>query len=258
MRLTKLANWLSEGDLARYQQQAQLASTVQAQLKKKESELNDLKRDFQEVQKELARSQAQLQINQGFQQELGETQLKLGQCDREAQRYKKELFEQTKSLNLLQTQLTQAQKTVARSQNWVEQIVTSIQVLDIKKTLPKSDFDTLWGFGIISPNIKSTSIAGAIFVQGWAIGKQAKAVTIRVIYDTEKILEVPIKLRRPQIAEQYPDIPSANKSGFEFPLSVAGISDVAEFNLEAVLEDRTVVPLCAITVQPSPTESKDT
>ena len=258
MRLTKLANWLSEGDLARYQQQAQLASTVKAQLKKKESELNDLKQDFQEVQKELARSQAQLQINQGFQQELGETQLKLGKCDREVQRYKKELFEQTKRLNSLQTQLAQAQKTVARSQNWVEQIVTEIQVLNIKKTLPKSDFDTLWGFGITAPKIESTSIAGAIVVKGWAIGKQAQAVAISVTYENAKILEVPIELRRPKIAEQYPDIPSANQSGFEFPLSVAGISGAAEFNLEAVLEDKNVVPLCAIVFQPLPIESKGT
>ena len=258
MRLTKLANWLSEGDLERYQQQAQLASTAQTKLQHKESELSNLKNELKEVQKELAQSQAQLQINQGFQQELGEAQLKLRKTDSEIQRYKKELFEQTKRLNSLQTQLAQVNKTVARSQNWAEQVVTPIQVQNIKKTLPKSDFDTLWGFGIMSPKIESTSTAGATIVKGWAIGKQAKAVTVRVIYDSKNILEVPITLHRPQIAEQYPDIPSANKSGFEFPLSVAGISDVTQFNLEAVLEDETVVPLCAIIFQPESIESKST
>jgi len=258
VRQNKLANWLSEGDLEKYQQQAQLASTAQAQLKQVESKLDKLQSQLQQTEKELAQNQAQLQIYQGFQQELGETQLKLQKAERENQRYKKELFEQTKRLNLLQTQLAQAKKIVARSQNWIEQIMTLVQVQNIEKTLPKKDFDTLWGFGIISPKIESTSTAGATIVKGWAIGKQAKAVSLKVIYETETILEVPIELRRPKIAEQYPDIPSAHHSGFEFPLSVVGISNPTKFDLEVVLEDQTVVPLCAIIFQPVPIESKGT
>ena len=258
MRQNKLANWLSEGDLEKYQQQAQLASTAQARLKQAESELNRLQSQLQQTEKELAQNKAQLQINQGFQQELGETQLKLQKADGENQRYKKELFEQTKRLNLLQNQLAQAKKTIAKSQNWIEQIMTPVQVQNIEKTLPKKNFDTLWGFGILSPKIESTSIAGAAIIKGWAIGKQAKALSLKVIYEAETILEVPIELRRPQIAEQYPDIPSASKSGFEFPLSVAGISSSARFDLEVVLEDKTVIPLCAIIFQPVPIESKGT
>ena len=258
MRQNKLANWLSEGDLEKYQQQAQLASTAQAELKKTEFELSQLQSKLQQVQKELAQTKAQLQINQGFQQELGETQLKLQKTDSENLRYKKELFEQTKRLNLLQTQLAQAKKVAARSQNWLEQIVTPVRVENIEKTLPKHNFDTLWGFGILSPRINSTSTAGAMIIKGWAIGKQAKAVSLRVVYETETILEVPIELRRPKIAEQYPDIPSANNSGFEFPLCVAGISNPTKFDLEVVLEDKTIIPLCAFIFQPVPIESKDT
>ena len=258
MRLIKLANWLSEGDLEKYQQQAQLASTAQAKLKKAESELDSLKSGFLQVQKELAQSKAQLQINQGFQQELGETQLRLQQAQSKNQSYKKQLFEQTKRLHSLQSQLTQAQQIVAKSQNWVEQIVTPIQVKEINKTLPKQDFDTLWGFGILTPKIGSRTIAGATIVKGWVIGKKARATTLKVTHQDKTILEVPVSLRRPQIAEQYPDISSARNSGFEFPLSVTGISTAVEFDLDAVLEDGTLVPLCAIIFAPLPIESKDT
>lgn len=258
MRLIKLANWLSEGDLEKYQQQAQLASTAQAKLKKTESELNNLKSDLQQVQKELAQSNAQLQINQGFQQELGETQLRLQKTDIEIQRYKKQLFEQTKQLNSLQLQLKQAKQTVAKSQNWTEQIAAPIQVKEINKTLPKQDFDTLWGFGIATPQVGSQTIAGAAIVKGWVIGKKAKAISLQVTHQGETILESSINLRRTKIAEQYPDISSAGNSGFEFPLAVTGISTAVEFNLNAVLEDKTIVPLCAIIFEPLPIESKDT
>lgn len=265
MRLTKLANWLSEGDLEKYQQQAQRASTAQAQLQKAELELEKLRNDFQQVQKELAQTKAQLQINQGFQIELGETQLKLEKTNTElektnieVQRYKKELFEQTKQLNLLQSQLTQAKQAVARSHNWTEQITTPIQVKEIRKTLPKQDFETLWGFGIMSPKVKSITTTGAINIKGWVLGKKAKAETLRVTYQTETILETPIELRRPKIVGQYPDIPTAQNCGFEFALAVVGISDPAEFSLSVVLEDRSIVPLCIIVFQPDSIESKDT
>ncbi len=258
MRLTKLANWLSEGDLEKYQQQAQRASAAQAQLEKTQSELEKLTKDFQQLQKDLAQAKAQLQINQGFQIELGETQLRLQKADTEVQRYKKELFEQTKQLNLVQSQLTQAKQAVARSQNWTEQVTTPLQVQEIRKTLPKPDFETLWGFGIIAPQVESQTIAGAIIVKGWVLGKKAKAETLTVTYQAENLIEVPVKLRRPKIAEQYPDITDANHCGFEFPLAVVGIPTPAEFSLSAVLEDGTIVPLCIIVFQSVPIESKDT
>ncbi len=258
MRLPKLANWLSEGDLEKYQQKAQQASAAQSQLEKMESELEKCQNNLKQTKKELEQAKAQLQINQGFQIELGETQLKLREVNDEAQGYKKKLFEQQKQLNLINSQLNQAKQSLTRSQNWTQYIQNPIQVVDIKKTLPKQEFDTLWGFGIISPNINFTIATGALVVKGWVLGKKSQVEKLRVVHQTEQILATSVAIRRPKIAEQYPDIPKANQCGFEFSLSVVGIPTAVEVNLEAVLEDMSVVPLCAIVIQPKLIESKDT
>ncbi|MCC0179212.1 hypothetical protein I4641_19805 [Waterburya agarophytonicola K14] len=258
MRLAKLANWLSEGDLKKYQEKAQRASTAQAQLQQMESQLEELKTNFQQVQKELAQTKAQLQINQGFQIELGETQLKLQQVNAEAQRYKKELFEQQKQLNLAESQLAQARQALARTQDWTQYIQTPVRVAKIKKTLPKENFDTLWGFGIITPKAESVTTTGALLVKGWVLGKKAQAKTLKVKHQSEEILSTPVELLRSKVVGQYPDIPTANQCGFEFSLSVVGIPSMVELSLEAVLTDESTVPLCAIIVQTELIESKDT
>lgn len=261
MRLPKLANWFSDGDLEKYQQQAQQEQQAQAELQKTKSELEKLNLKLQKSAKELAQAKAQLQINQGFQIELGETQIKLQQAETEIQRYKQELFEQKKQFSESQSQFQQTQQaldTLAQSQDWLHQIRTPIQVADIKKTLPKQDFETLWGFGIITPTVKSTITTGAILVKGWVLGKKALATTVRVLSQTEVLLETPVKLRRPLVIQQYPDIPTASQSGFEFSLAVVGISTETELCLEAVLADQTVVPLCNFILKYQVIESNDT
>ena len=258
MRLPKLANWLSEGDLEKYRQKAQQASEAIAQLQKMESELTKCQNALKQAEKELAQAKAQLQINQGFQIELGETQLKLRKSSNEAQSFKKELFERQKQLNVLQSQLNQAKQSLSRSQNWTQYIKTPVKIVEIKKILPKENFDTLWGFGIISPKVNFVTNTGAILVKGWVLGKKSQVETLKVVYQAEQILETSVNLRRSGIAEQYPDIPTANQCGFEFCLSVVGIAEIAELKLEAVLQDLSVVPLCAIVLQPEAIESKDT
>lgn len=258
MRLPKLANLFSDGDLEKYQQQAQQAQT---HLQKTKSELDQLNLNRQKSEKELAQAKAQLQIYQGFQIELGETQLKLQQAEAQIQRYKQELFEQQKQFREKQSQFEQTQQTLdklSQPQDWLDQLKTPIQIVKIKKTIPKKDFETLWGFGIITPTVESMITTGAILVKGWVLGKKALAETVRVLYQTEIVLETPVKLRRPIVVQQYPDIPTANQSGFEFSLAVAGIPPETELCLEAVLADQTIVPLCNFILKYQATESNDT
>lgn len=261
MRLTKLANWFSDGDLEKYQQQAQQAQQLQAELQKMKSKVEKLNHDYQKSQKELAQIKAQLQINRGFQIELGETQLRLRQTEDQIQRYKKELFEQQKQFNELQFQLKTAQQALnklSQSQDWVNQIKTPIQIADVRKTLPKRDFETLWGFGITTPTVACEITTGAMLVKGWVLGKKAPAQIVRVLHQTENLLETPVKLRRPVVVQQYPDIPTANQSGFEFTLAVTGITKEIVLNLEAVLTDQTVVTLCDFVLKSQAIESNDT
>ena len=258
MKLSKLANWFSDGDLEKYKQQAQHQDRAQTKLQTLESELAIVKNDLQKSQKEIAQLKAQLQINQGFQLELGETQLKLKQAVAEAQKYKQELFERRKEYDKAQTQFEQAKRALNKFQNWTQQLKTPIEIAQIEKTLPKQDFETLWGFGIISPQVGFVTTTGAIVVKGWVLGKKAIAETLKVSYKNDTFLETPVDLRLPKVIQQYPDIPSASTSGFEFSLSVAGISTQVELSLDALLADQTVVPLCNLILKPQTIEANDT
>ncbi|PSB11522.1 hypothetical protein C7B62_05145 [Pleurocapsa sp. CCALA 161] len=261
MKLTKLANWFSDEDPEKDKPDEQSLQQTNAKLTKMQSTIEKLNQDLQQSHKQLAQTKAQLQINQGFQIELGETQLKLQKMTDELQQYKKELFEQQKQLSSVQAQYQKTQQTLAQAvdQNtWLNLIRTPVQVIKINKTLPKQDFETLWGFGIISPTVETILTTGAIFVRGWVLGKKAQAQTVKVLYLSETILETTVDLRRPVIAQQYPDIPLAGQSGFEFSLAVTGIKSETELNLKACLKDGTTVCLCNFVLKPQLIESNDT
>jgi len=260
LKLKKLTNWFSEEEPEKNKLE-QPESQEKGQSAKTQLKIEQLNRSLQESQKELAQTKAQLQIQQGFQIELGETQLKLQQTEVELQRYKKDIFEQQKELSAVRVQYQKAEQSLAKlsqGQNWLSQLKTPIQIVEIKKTLPKQDFETLWGFGILSPTQETTITTGAISVRGWVLGKKSNAETIEVKYQNESLLATPVKLRRPVVAQQYPDIPAAANSGFEFSLAIAGISDQIELSLEALLEDGTVVSLCDFVLKPQAIESNNT
>jgi hypothetical protein len=258
LKLNKLANWFSHEDSEKDKLTEQPPEQTEAKWAKMQLKIEKLDQDLQEAHKELAQTKAQLQINQGFQIELGETQLKLQQTEAQLQRYKKDLFEQQKQLNIAQDQYQTTQKTlaqIAEQKNWLSQLKTPVQIVDIKKTLPKQDFETLWGFGILSPTVDTIITTGAIFVRGWVLGKKAQAQTVRVLYQGETLLETTVNLRRPVIAQQYPDIPLAGESGFEFSLAVTGITTEIALNIEASLADQTIVSLCDVLLKPQTIDS---
>ena len=266
MKLTKLANWFSEEDPAKNKPKEPSAASMEAEnakLNQTQLKIDKLNDELQKSQKELAQAKAQLQINQGFQIELGETQLKLQQSATELQDLKKELFEQQKQLGTVQGQYQKAQQALAKlteGQDWLTQIKTPVQVIGIKKTLPKQDFETLWGFGIMTPKIDTTITTGAILVRGWVLGKKAQVKMLQVLFQGETLLKTAVNLRRPAIAQQYPDISAAGRSGFEFSLAVTGIPEEIELSLEALLEDeaKTSVSLCNFVLKSQPIESNDT
>lgn len=261
MKLKKLTNWFADEESNNGRHTDSKDKTLEPKSTKNQSQIEKLSQKLQLCQKELAQTKAQLQIQQGFQIELGETQIKLRQVETELQRYKKELFEQQKQFSAAQAEyevIQQTLNTLTQSQSWPSQIETPIEVTEIIKTLPRKDFETLWGFGILEPNPNSILTTGAILVRGWVLGKKAPAKVVRIIYQGENLLEAPVRLRRPVVAQQYPDISNADRSGFEFALAVTGISRKVELVLEAQLEDQTIVSLCNFILQPPTNESNDT
>ena len=261
MKLKKLGNWFSDEEPEKNKPNDQPPPPTDAALAKYQLKIDKLNEDLQSAQKELTQTKAQLQINQGFQIELGETQFRLQQTQVELQRYKKQLFEQQKQLSTLESEYQSTQQALANTiagQDWLKQLKIPVRVVDIKRTISKGDFETLWGFGILSPTIGTTITTGAILVKGWVLGKKAKAQTVKVMCRGETLLETKVDRRRPGIAQQYPDISMAGKSGFEFSLAVTGIAEIIELSLEAALKDETIVSLCNFVLKPQNIEAKDT
>lgn len=244
--LLKLSNWLSGGALNKYQQQAKVAK---AKLQQIESETEHYRVNAQQIEKELAQAKAQLQINQGFQIELGETQMQLQKTKADLSSCQKRLVASEQQLTQSQTKLQQTTKELANSQNWLQQINNPIEVVEVRKTLPKQEFDTLWGFGLGTPKVNTMATAGSIMIKGWVLGKKAQASKIKVTYEEQTIIEVAVDQPRPTIAQQYPDIANAANSGFEFSLAVVGLPPEAEINLVALLDEQDEVPLCAIALK---------
>ncbi len=241
--LLKLSNWLSGGALDRYREQTELAK---AKLKQAELTIKELQSNNKQIQKELGQAKAQIKINRGFQIELGDTQIRLRQLETELDEYKQKLISTQQQLKQSQIQLKTTTVELNNSHNWLENIKKPIEVVETTKILPKGDFDSLWGFGLTSPQPQTITNTGAIIIQGWVLGKKAAAKTIRVTYQEDILLEIPVNLPSPMITQQYPDIPNAGNSGFESCLTVVGIPLEHELKLYAVLEDESVIPLCAI------------
>ncbi|MEL6494399.1 MAG: hypothetical protein AAFQ41_04650 [Cyanobacteria bacterium J06623_7] len=260
MKLKKLGNWFSDEEPEKNEPKDQPASPTNEALAKQQLKIDKLQENLQSTQKELAQAEAQLQIYQGFQIELGETQLRLQQNQVELQRYKKELFERQKQFSQLEGEHKSAQQTLAKiseGKDWLKQLGLPVRVVDIQKKIPKGDFETLWGFGIVTPKVDTMSAHGAILVRGWVLGKKSESQTVRVLYQGKILLDTEVNCRRLGVAQRYPDITAAANSGFEFSLAVAGIPAETELCLEAVLKDNTVIPLCNLLLTPE-NESIDT
>lgn len=241
----KLSNWLSGGILDRYQRQTELAKT---KLQQTESELANLRIQLKQSQVELEQALAQLQINQGFQIELGETQIQLQQTKTQLQQCQAQLQQQQKQLQQSQTQLQQTKTKLVNSQDWLQQLQNPIQIVDVKR-LPPEDFDALWGFGIGSPTPNSQTIAGSTILKGWVLGKKSLATKVRIAYRGQTLTETPVEQPRPTITQYYPDIPAAANSGFETPFAVTAMGSEAELELQAVLEDGSIIPICVISLK---------
>ncbi len=244
--LLKLSNWLSGGALDRYREQARLAK---AQLQQNESEIDNLKTQIQELQTEIEQLQAQLKIRKGFQIELGETQLKLQSKQEELIDYQKQLFTVKNELQKLQAQFQDVNTQLIGYQDWLQQLQAEVEVTAIEKRLPKTEFETLWGFGIATPKPQTLVTGGSLLIKGWILGKRAKVNTVEIIYEGQTLLETPVDQSRPQITRQYPDIPKARESGFETSISIVAMPSEATLELQAMLEDDTSVTICAIVLK---------
>ena len=242
----KIANWLSGGVLEKCRRQEEIA---QAKLKQQEIRVENLSKQLEQYQTDIERLQAQLQISKGFQVELGETQIQLQSIKAQAERERQQLKSALERLNAMESQQQQIEAELSISKDWFKQVQQQIKVTEVKKLLPKQEFDTLWGFGLGSPKADTMLEGAAVVIKGWVLGRKSAVTKVQITFQNRVIIEANTGLSRPTVTQQYPDIPNAGNSGFECSFSVVGMPSEAELAIEAVLEEDRLVPLCAIVLQ---------
>lgn len=242
----KLSNWLSNGALDRYKRDKAIA---EAKLKQQEITVDRLTAQLKQSQTDIERFQAQLQISKGFQVELGETKIKLQSIQAEAQSCQQELALTKDRLETTETKRKQIEAELFESRDWLTQIQQPIEVVEVKKLLPKQEFDTLWGFGLSSPAQDTTIKGSSVAIKGWVLGKKLAVSKVQITYQQQLVIEAETGLINPAIAQRYPDISEANHSGFESTFSLVGMPSEAELVIEVILEDGKVIPLCAFVLR---------
>jgi len=107
------------------------------------------------------------------------------------------------------------------------------------------DHERLWGRNIEVPQPGSRIDGHLVDLIGWVLGRSSPAVAVEVVYEGNVLKRVPITIHRPDIEVAFPDIPSAENSGFRTSVSVMGMSQI-ELLVRAVLKDQSRVPIGAV------------
>jgi len=242
----RLSDWLSDGLLGKYQNQIKLSQT---KLNQREITIDSLRSELQQSLKDSERLQAQLSMSEGFQVELGEAKVELQTVKSQVEKSQYDLEIAKNNLEVTDLKLQSALSELADSRNWLKQINLLVEVVEIRKLIPKEEFEALWGFGLGTPKSGAVLSGGSIMLKGWVLGRKSPVNKVQITYEDQIVSEFRAGLARPAIIQQYPDIPTAGISGFECLFSIVGMEAETELILKVILEDESVIPLCAICLQ---------
>jgi hypothetical protein len=92
---------------------------------------------------------------------------------------------------------------------------------------------------------------GSLTIQGWALGRRSRLAAVEVVVAEEIVGQTDMIFERPDIAERFPDVPSAGACGFRLTLKPEGAGQ-SELVARAILEDGTTVPIQSVRVSVSP------
>jgi Sulfotransferase family len=120
-----------------------------------------------------------------------------------------------------------------------------VEVVEVS-TVPAGLSALLWGCNIDLPVPESQTDVYAISVEGWALGRSSPAVAVEFSNERTMFCRIPLGIRRPDIADQYPAVPEATKSGFRATVNVLGLPLEFEVLVKVVLQDENRVPIGVI------------
>ncbi|HXS47677.1 MAG TPA: hypothetical protein VN756_09470, partial [Solirubrobacterales bacterium] len=88
--------------------------------------------------------------------------------------------------------------------------------------------------------------AEVVDVFGWAVGAEAEAVAVEFSSSGKAICRVPLRTRRPDLADAFPERPEAASAGFRTTMDLIGTPPEFELDLSVVLADRRRAELATV------------
>jgi hypothetical protein len=83
-------------------------------------------------------------------------------------------------------------------------------------------------------------------VFGWAVGSEAEAVAVEFSSGGKAICRVPLRARRPDLADVFPERPKAASAGFRTTIDLIGTPPEFELDVSVVLADRRRAELATV------------
>jgi len=103
-------------------------------------------------------------------------------------------------------------------------------------------------FAIDDPRAGDRIPGRGLEINGWVIGRGESVVGVRTVSPHAISRNYPLEVRRPDVAADYPEIPSAGASGFSFwsPVDSGPEEHPWDFTIEAVLDSGRTIPLAKV------------
>lgn len=105
------------------------------------------------------------------------------------------------------------------------------------------------GFALDTPRIGERLRGDGFELNGWVIGRHQRVASVRFVDSDGTGRSAPVDISRPDVATDYPAFPAASSSGFSFWAPLLPESTHWHMDLDAVMDDGSLVRLARISGQ---------
>ena len=141
-----------------------------------------------------------------------------------------------------QTELEQAQSEIQQDRYWLNRHSLHNHSLKLTSFSKIQTAFNLIGFHFDSPQHPINTTEQTITLSGWVIGKQSPASKIVILHGKDVIIEAPVNLSRPDVAQAY-QVPYAHDSGFITELVTSVIPSHTELTITVVLANGQIIKI---------------
>ncbi|MFM6204524.1 glycosyltransferase family 92 protein, partial [Planktothrix sp.] len=120
-------------------------------------------------------------------------------------------------------------------------VVTIVDIIQLP-----IDSELVWGHHLDIPSIGTLEGVSRFLISGWVVGKKASATQINVWCEETLIAQTKVDKSRPDVNSVFPDVSSAQSSGYATLVKVQDLPEETELWIEAILADGTSIHLATI------------